>query len=82
MQMMFYHVGDAIQFNENHQWTGCFGIIDEAKEVENDARYLVAVPMPSENGKTAFVYVNESEDAMCYIGRAAFTLSDEKDNDN
>lgn len=30
---------DVVQFNENHDWRGCFGFIDEAKETGEDVRY-------------------------------------------
>lgn len=35
-----FKVNDVVQFNENHKWCGCLGIIDE---VQGD-RYLVGSP--------------------------------------
>ena len=32
-------VGDVVQFNENHKWCGCLGIIYEIKEIHNDLLY-------------------------------------------
>ena len=29
-------IGDVVQFNENHEWCGCFGIIEEIKEIIED----------------------------------------------
>lgn len=40
-------VNDVVQFNENHSWGGCFGIIEEIKDCgKKGIRYLVGVPMP------------------------------------
>ena len=35
-------VGDVVQFNENHKWCGCLGIITEVKDCgDNGIRYMV-----------------------------------------
>lgn len=68
---------DVIQFNENHKWCGCLGIITEKKEIHNselngeganDIRYMVGVPIPQEG--TAYIYVLQSEFAIELIGKA------------
>lgn len=42
-------INDVIQFNQNHKWCGCFGIITEIKDCkENGIRYMVGVPIPQE----------------------------------
>lgn len=42
-------IDDVVQFNENHKWCGCLGIIDEIKDCgENGKRYMVGVPMPQQ----------------------------------
>lgn len=42
-------VNDVVQFNENHAWCGCFGIIEEVKNYgKNGIKYLVGVPMPQQ----------------------------------
>ena len=40
---------DVVQFNENHKWRGCFGIVSEDKGYDHPRRYLIGVPVP-ENG--------------------------------
>lgn len=71
------NINDVVQFNENHKWCGCLGIIYEKKEIHNnelsgegynDIRYMVGVPSP--NGGTAYIYVLQSEFGMEYIGQA------------
>ena len=64
---------DVIQFNENHKWCGCLGIINEVKKCSNnDIKYLIGVPMPQQG--TAFIFVMESEQAIEYIGKAIMVL--------
>ena len=71
------NIGDVVQFNENHEWRGCLGIINEKEEVHNndlngeganDIRYLVGVPMPKRG--TAFIFVLQSEFSIELIGQA------------
>jgi len=48
---------DVVQFNENHKWCGCFGIIDEIKDCgENGKRYMVGVPMPQQRNSLYIRY--------------------------
>lgn len=61
---------DVVQFNENHDWCGCLGIITEIKEIQNDIRFMVGVPMPKQG--TAYVFVLASEFAIEKIGEAKF----------
>lgn len=62
-------VNDVIQFNENHDWCGSFGMITEVKDCkQNGIRYQVAVPIPLKG--TAYIYVMDSEDVLEYIGEA------------
>lgn len=63
--------GEVVQFNENHKWCGCLGIIDEIKEIGSDIRYMVGVPIPQ--GGTAYIFVLESENAIELIGKAILT---------
>ena len=71
------NIGNVVQFNENHKWRGCFGIINEKKEIHNDElqgegindiRYMVGVPIPQ--GGTAYIFVLQSEFAIELIGKA------------
>lgn len=81
-------VNDVVQFNENHKWRGCLGIIRDIKRIYNpdpvgnkvnDIRYMVGVPAPMQG--TAFIYVMESENAIEYIGEALLILKDDEDNE-
>lgn len=71
------NINDVVQFNENHKWRGCLGIITEKKEIhnedlqsegKNDIRFMVAVPVPQ--GGTAYIFVMASEFAIEYVGSA------------
>lgn len=61
-------VCDVVQFNENHKWCGCLGIVEEVSERGDSIRYMVGVPVPQ--GGTAYIFVMESEHALEYIGEA------------
>ena len=77
-------IGDVVQFNENHKWCGCLGIIEEKKEIhndelqgegKNDVKYMIGVPTPE---GTAYIYVLQSEFAIEYIGKAVLTPREEE----
>lgn len=71
-------IGDVVQFNENHKWCGCLGIISEVKDCkENGIRYMVGVPVPMKG--TAFIFVMDNENSIEYIGKAVLVLKDEED---
>lgn len=70
---------DVIQFNENHKWRGCLGIIREVKNCGEDIKYMVGVPMPQQG--TAFIFVMESENAIEYIGQALLIIKDGEENE-
>lgn len=53
---------DVVQFNENHKWKGCLGIIEEI----DSQRIMVGVPVPQRG--TAYIFATESE--IEYIGHA------------
>lgn len=81
--------GDVVQFNENHKWCGCLGIINEIKEIHNnelnedgnnDIRFMVGVPIPQQG--TAFIYVLKSEFAIELIASAILTLKEENYEEN
>lgn len=74
-----FRPNDVIQFNENHKWAGCFGLIHEIKHYEHDIRYMVGVPVP-ENG-TAFIFVMESDNAIEYIGQAILVMADSENEE-
>ena len=69
-------IGDVVQFNENHEWQGCLGIIREVKDCkENGIRYMIGVTAPLQG--TAFVYVMENENSIEYLGKAVLVLKNE-----
>lgn len=45
---------DVVQFNENHKWCGCLGIIEEDKGEGHPRRYLIGVPIPMQG--TAYIF--------------------------
>ena len=65
---------DIVQFNENHKWCGCLGIINEVKICGDDKKYMVGLPIPQQG--TAFIYVMESENVIEQCGKAILTLKD------
>lgn len=76
-------VGDVVQFNENHKWRGCLGIVKEIKTCRNDTleydtRYMVGVPIPEKG--TAFIYVMESEESIERVGKAILVMRGEEDD--
>lgn len=70
-----FKVNDVVQFNENHKWCGCLGIIDE---VQGD-RYLVGVPVPQSG--TAYIFVMDGDDTIEYIGDAVMVSLSANEND-
>ena len=69
-------VGDVVQFNENHKWTGCLGIIDEIKDCKgNGIRYMVGVPVPQQG--TAYIFVMSTENAIEKIGEAKLVIKED-----
>lgn len=66
---------DVVQFIEGHKWCGCLGIIEEVKELKNDIRYLVGVPMPLQG--IAYIFVLKSENAIERIGQAILVPKEE-----
>lgn len=82
-------IGDVVQFNENHKWCGCLGIIEKVKPIHNheygghlpnDYKFMIAVPIPEKG--TAYIYVLASEFAIEYIGKANSVLRDSEDDEN
>lgn len=80
------NINDVVQFNENHKWCGCLGIITEIKDVhndllhsdgKNDIRFMVGVPTPQQG--TAFIFVLASEFAIERIGTAVMVLKNSEE---
>lgn len=74
------NVGDVVQFNENHKWRGCLGIIEEKKEIKDDIRYMVGVPIPQRG--TAYIFVLQSELAIELIGKAILIPKPDEEQDD
>ena len=68
--------GSVVQFNENHKWCGCLGIVTEVKkDKDRKVRYMVGVPMPEKG--TAYIFVADTESAIEAIGIAAYVLRED-----
>lgn len=67
-------VGDVIQFNENHKWCGCLGIITEIKRYEREIRFMIGIPIPGQG--TAYIFVSSGEVAIEKIGKARFIIKE------
>ncbi len=65
-------VNDVVQFTENHKWCGCLGIITEIKQLNNDIKYMIGVPIPQQG--TAYIFSMESEQDFEYIGKAVMVV--------
>ena len=73
-------LNDVVQFNENHKWCGVLGIVDEVKELEKDIKYLIGVPVPSDDGvSTAYIFVMQSDMALDRIGAAEYGVGTEEE---
>ena len=64
-----FELNEAVQFNENHKWCGVIGFITEITPLENDVKYMVAIPkVPNDSeigtSPTFFIFVNKSENAI------------------
>jgi len=75
------YINDVVQFNENHKWCGCLGIIEQIKDCGDDIRYLVGVPVLE--GGIAYIFCMGSERSLEYIGRAVMVSKkgDEDEDD-
>ena len=66
-----FAVGDVVQFNENHKWRGCIGIIEEVKPLGSDnEKYLIGIPAPQ--GGVIYAFSVKSEAEIDYIGHALY----------
>ena len=68
-------INDVVQFNENHKWCGCIGIVTEIKDCGNDTRYMIGVPIPQQG--TAFIFSMDSANELEYIGKAVMAPNGE-----
>lgn len=62
---------DVVQFTEDHKWRGCLGIVSEVKILaEGKTRYMIGVPMPSNDGNTSMAYIFDDGANIERIGAA------------
>ena len=62
-------IGTVVQFNENHKWYGCLGIVTEAKRLYGGTiKYMVGVPVPQQG--VEYIYVLNTDHAIEIIGTA------------
>ena len=72
-------VNDVVQFNENHKWVGCLGIVSEV----NPSRIMVGIPIPSNDAsvirsRTAYIFCQERD--LERIGTAVLVQEDKDDD--
>ena len=60
------YLNDVVQFNENHNWRGCIGIVVRISA----GKIMVCVPIPSNDGKTGSAYTFCKETEIERIGKA------------
>ena len=77
--MSYYRRNDVVQFTENHKWTGCLGVINGVKELNDDVRYMIGIPIP-ERG-VAYIFSMESDKEFELIGTAVFGYADKEDDE-
>ena len=76
-------LNDVVQFNENHKWCGALGIVNEVKELKNDTKYLIGVPIPEAAGvSTAYIFVMASKMVLERIGVAELGEGGRSENEN
>ena len=76
-------INDVVQFNENHKWCGALGVVNEVKELKNDTKYLIGVPIPeAASVSTAYIFVMASDMALERIGVAKYGESSRSENEN
>ena len=69
---------DVVQFTEHHKWRGCLGIVSVVKELPGGkTRYMIGVPMPSNDGKTSTAYIIDDGANIARIGAAVLVESED-----
>jgi len=59
-------VNDVVQFNENHKWCGCLGIVTEDKGFDYPRRYMIGVHIPD----SGIAYIFDDGSNIERIGKA------------
>ena len=69
---------DVVQFTEHHKWRGCLGIVSEMQDYpDGSARYMIGVPLPSNDGKFSMAYIFDDGSNIEYIGVAVLVENKE-----
>lgn len=69
---------DVVQFTEHHKWKGCLGIVSEMRDYpDGSARYMIGVPLPSNDGKFSMAYIFDDGSNIEYIGVAVLVKNKE-----
>lgn len=65
--------GDVVQFNENHKWVGCLGIVTEDKGFDHPRRYMIGVQIPWQG----IAYIFDDGSNIERIGKAVLVQGGE-----
>ena len=69
---------DVVQFTEHYKWRGCLGIVSNMQDYpDGSARYMIGVPMPSNDWKTFTAYIFDDGSNIERIGAAVLAQIEE-----
>lgn len=68
-------VNDVVQFNKNHKWCGCLGIITKDKGYDHPRRYMIEVLIPEVGSACIF----DDGSGIERIGGAVIVWEDEEE---
>lgn len=78
MKILKIRKNDVVQFTENHKWRGCLGIVSEMQDYpDGSTRYMIGVPLPSNDGKASMAYIIDDGSNIEYIGVAVLIESED-----
>ena len=69
---------DVVQFTEKHKWKGCLGIVSEVKKLgAGKLRYMIGVPVPSNDNETKTAYIFDDGSNIERIGIACLVNAED-----
>ena len=69
---------DVVQFTEHHKWRGCLGIVSNMQDYpDGSARYMIGVPLPSNDGTASMAYIFDDGANIERIGAAVLVESED-----
>lgn len=78
MKILKIRKNDVVQFTENHKWRGCLGIVSKMQDYpDGSARYMIGVPLPSNDGKASMAYIFDDGANIERIGAAVLVESED-----